>query len=87
MADPTKAATAGAAQQAAASKDVTAAQSALSQLSSTSLQPYMNPYTQSVIDKTLPIMQQGLAQSQNQQQNAANLANAYGGCVRRSNRV
>jgi hypothetical protein len=49
------------------------------QLSSTNLQPYMNPYTSSVINQTLPIMQQGLANSQNQQQNAANSANAYGG--------
>ncbi|HWY25846.1 MAG TPA: tail fiber domain-containing protein, partial [Nevskia sp.] len=49
------------------------------QLSSTDLQPYMNPYTQSVINTTLPIMQQNLALSQNQQQNAANSANAFGG--------
>jgi Chaperone of endosialidase len=32
-----------------------------------------------VIDKTLPVMQQNLALSQNQQQNAANSANAFGG--------
>ena len=49
------------------------------QLSSTNLQPYMNPYTQSVIDKTLPVMQQNLALSQNQNQNQANSANAFGG--------
>ena len=49
------------------------------QLSNTNLQPYMNPYTQSVINTTLPIMQQNLALSQNQQQNAANSANAFGG--------
>jgi hypothetical protein len=49
------------------------------QLSSTNLQPYMNPYTQSVINSTLPIMQQNLGLQQNQQQNAANSANAYGG--------
>lgn len=49
------------------------------QLSSTNLAPYMNPYTQSVISSTLPIMQQNLALSQNQQQNQANAANAFGG--------
>ncbi len=49
------------------------------QLSSTNLQPYMNPYTQSVINSTLPIMQQNLALSQNQNQNQANAANAFGG--------
>ena len=49
------------------------------QLNNTNLQPYMNPFTQSVINTTLPIMQQNLAQSQNQQQNAANAANAFGG--------
>lgn len=48
-------------------------------LAGTNLSPYMNPYTQDVINKTLPIMQQNLALSQNQQQNAANAANAYGG--------
>jgi hypothetical protein len=49
------------------------------QLSNTNLNPYMNPYTQSVINSTLPIMQQNLAQTQNQQANAANAANAFGG--------
>jgi endosialidase-like protein len=49
------------------------------QLSSTNLQPYMNPYTQNVINTTLPVMQQNLALSQNQQQNTANSANAFGG--------
>jgi Chaperone of endosialidase len=49
------------------------------QLSKTNLSPYMSPYTQSVINTTLPIYQQQLAQSQNQQQNAANSANAFGG--------
>jgi hypothetical protein len=49
------------------------------QLSNTNLQPYMNPFTQNVIDKTLPIMQQNLALSQNQQGNQANAANAFGG--------
>jgi hypothetical protein len=48
-------------------------------LASTNLQPYMNPYTQSVINTTLPIMQQQLGLSQNQQQNNANSANAFGG--------
>ena len=49
------------------------------QLSSTNLAPYMNPYTQSVINSTLPVMQQNLALSQNQNQNQANAANAFGG--------
>ena len=49
------------------------------QLANTNLQPYMNPYTQNVIDTTLPVMQQNLQQSQNQQQNQANSANAFGG--------
>jgi Chaperone of endosialidase len=48
-------------------------------LSSTNLAPYMNPYTSSVINTTLPVMQQNLALSQNQQQNQANSANAFGG--------
>jgi hypothetical protein len=52
---------------------------AAGQLSSTNLQPYMNPYTQSVINSTLPIMQQNLALSENQNQNQANAANAFGG--------
>ena len=40
----------------------------------------MNPYTQDVINKTLPIMQQGLAlQPRTQQANQANAANAFGG--------
>ena len=39
----------------------------------------MNPYTQDVINKTLPLMQQQLALAQNQQQNEANSANAFGG--------
>ena len=50
-----------------------------SQLSKQNLSPYMNPFTQNVIDASLPIMQQNLANSQNQQQNAANSANAFGG--------
>jgi len=48
-------------------------------LATTNLQPYMNPYTQDVINSTLPIMQQNLGLQQNQQQNAANSANAFGG--------
>jgi hypothetical protein len=48
-------------------------------LAGTSLQPYMDPYTQNVINTTLPIMQQQLGLQQNQQQNAANSANAFGG--------
>ena len=49
------------------------------QLSNTNLQPYMNPYTQSVINNTLPLMQQQNALSQNQAANQANSANAFGG--------
>ena len=41
--------------------------------------PYMNPYTQSVINATLPIMQQQNALNQNQIGNQANSANAFGG--------
>lgn len=49
------------------------------QLSSTNLQPYMNPYTQSVINATLPIMQQQLGQAQIGNQSQAAGAGAYGG--------
>ena len=49
------------------------------QLSSTNLSPYMNPYTQSVINSTLPIMQQNLALSQNQNQDQAAASGAFGG--------
>jgi hypothetical protein len=49
------------------------------QLSSTDLSPYLNPYTQDVIDKTLPLMQQQNALSQDQAGNAASAANAFGG--------
>ena len=49
------------------------------QISNTNLQPYMDPYTQDVINATMPIMQQQNALSQNQQANAANSANAFGG--------
>ena len=46
---------------------------------SSQLAGYLNPYTQDVINATLPIMQQNLGLSQDQQQNAASSANAYGG--------
>ena len=49
------------------------------QIAGTNLQPYMDPYTQNVINATMPIMQQQNALSQNQQANAANSANAFGG--------
>jgi Chaperone of endosialidase len=49
------------------------------QLSNTNLQPYMNPYTQSVINATLPIMQQQLGQQQIGNQSQAAGAGAYGG--------
>lgn len=49
------------------------------QLSSTNLSPYMNPYTQSVINSTLPIMQQNLGLQQIGNQSQAAGANAYGG--------
>ena len=48
-------------------------------LAGTNLQPYMSPFTQSVINSTLPLMQQQNALSQNQQANAASSANAFGG--------
>jgi hypothetical protein len=79
LAAPTNAASAGAAQQAGLAAPVTAQQAATSQLANTNLSQYMNPYTQSVINATLPIMQQNLGLSQNQQQNAANSAGAFGG--------
>jgi hypothetical protein len=47
--------------------------------SSSQLAAYMDPYTQSVINSTLPIMQQNLALSQNQNQDQAASANAFGG--------
>ena len=48
-------------------------------IGSTNLQPYMDPYTQDVINNTLPLMQQQNALSQNQAANQANSANAFGG--------
>jgi hypothetical protein len=56
-----------------------AAQAPTGRLANTNLSPYMNPYTQSVINTTLPIMQQNLMQNQNQMANAAASANAFGG--------
>ncbi len=71
--------------QSALANPVNAAQSALAnptsaaQISGQNLGAYMSPYTQSVINATLPIMQQNLGLQQNQQQNAASSANAFGG--------
>ena len=48
-------------------------------LAGTNLSSYMNPYTQSVINATLPIMQQQLGLSQAGNQDQAASANAYGG--------
>ena len=48
-------------------------------LANTNLQPYENPFTQSVINTTMPLMQQQNALSQNQAANQANSANAFGG--------
>jgi endosialidase-like protein len=49
------------------------------QLSTTNLQPYMSPYTSSVINATLPIMQQNLGLQQAGNQASAAQAGAYGG--------
>jgi hypothetical protein len=49
------------------------------QISNTNLNPYMNPYTQSVINSTLPIMQQNLGLQQNANQDQAAASGAYGG--------
>ena len=49
------------------------------QIKNTDLQPYMDPYTQDVINATMPIMQQQNALSQNQQADAAASAKAFGG--------
>ena len=49
------------------------------QLSNTNLSPYLDPYTQDVINATMPGMIQANALSQNQGANAANSANAFGG--------
>ena len=73
LASPVKAATS------ALAAPTVAQQAGLSQLSGQNLSAYMNPYTQSVINNTLPLMQQQNALNQNQIQNAANSANAFGG--------
>jgi hypothetical protein len=78
LAAPTTAAQSALAQTQAA-PTVNAQQAALSTLGGMNLQPYMNPYTQDVINKTLPIMNQSLAQQQNALQNQANQASAFGG--------
>ena len=49
------------------------------QLSSTSLTPYMNPFTSSVINATMPIYQQALGTQQVGNQNQASGAGAFGG--------
>ena len=48
-------------------------------LAKTDLSPYMNPYTQSVINTTLPIMQQQLGQQYAANAAGATTANAFGG--------
>lgn len=48
-------------------------------LGQTNLSPYMNPYTNQVINSALPIMQQSLAQQQGQLSDQASRANAFGG--------
>jgi hypothetical protein len=48
-------------------------------LANTNLSPYMNPYTQNVINATLPIMQQNLGVQQAGNQSQAAGAGAYGG--------
>ena len=67
------------ASQAATAAPTIAQQGVLSTLNGMNLQGYMNPYTQSVINATLPIMEQANALNQNQIQNQANSANAFGG--------
>ena len=53
--------------------------SGLSGMSNSGLGVYMNPYTQDVINATLPLMQQQNELSQDQAGNAASSANAFGG--------
>src|SRR4029077_8725761 len=48
-------------------------------LASTDLSPYMNRYTQSVINTTIPIMQQQLGQQYAANAGGATNANAFGG--------
>jgi hypothetical protein len=67
------------AQQAALAAPTVAQQAQLSTLNGMNLQGYMNPYVQSVINTTLPIMNQSLANQQNALQNQANQSNAFGG--------
>ena len=67
------------ASQAGLAAPTTAQQAGLSQLSGANLSVYENPFTQSVINNTLPLMQQQNALNQNQIQNASNSANAFGG--------
>jgi hypothetical protein len=54
-------------------------QVAAGQLSNTNLSPYMNPYTQDVINATLPIMQQQLGQQMMGNQANATQQGAFGG--------
>ena len=70
---------AAAAQQAALAAPTQASTANLSTLAGMNLNPYLSPYTQDVINKTLPIMNQSLQQQQNAIQNQANSANAFGG--------
>jgi hypothetical protein len=48
-------------------------------LSQTDLSPYMNPYTQDVINKTMPLFDQSLAQQQNQTADQAIKTGAFAG--------
>ena len=50
-----------------------------STIANTNLSPYLNPYTQNVINSTMPIYQQALGQQQVGNQNQASGANAFGG--------
>lgn len=65
--------------QSALAAPTVAQQAGLSQLGGMNLSGYESPFTQDVINKTLPLMQQSNALNQNQIQNAANSANAFGG--------
>jgi hypothetical protein len=58
---------------------VTPSQVTAGQLSNTNLAPYMDPYTSSVINATLPIMQQNLGLQQVGNQSEAAGAGAFGG--------
>ena len=50
-----------------------------STIAGSNLSPYLNPYTQNVIDTTMPIYQQALGTQQVGNQNQASGANAFGG--------